>query len=110
MLRLMHPTGALPWRYQLLDFMRIGVPRVFDAAVYATAAHSTATMSATAANRVEISTTGGASWTMLGTDVTVGLDLGAFTPGQSKTIKVRVTVPTGPSREELIGIDFGEGA
>ena len=109
MLRLMHPNGALEWRYIPLDFVRIGVPRIVDCEVEATTAHASSTVAATAANRVEISDDNGSTFTPLGVDVTSGFDLGVFTPGQRKAIKLRVKIPTGPAREELVGIEFGVG-
>jgi hypothetical protein len=109
MLKLMHPSGAVEWRYVALDFMRIGVSRYIDVDVVATVAHATGLLACTAADRVEVSDDGGSSYTPLGVDVTNGFALGTFTPGQRKALKLKVTIPVGPSREEQIGLELGEG-
>jgi len=109
MLKIMHPDGAREWRYIALDHMRVGVHRLFDIDVVSTGAVAGGRLAATAANRVEVSDDGGATWTPLGTDITTGFDLGAFTPGQRKRLNARVTIPTGPAREEGVGFETGEG-
>jgi len=67
-------------------------------------------LATTVASRLQVSTNGGSSWTPLGTDVTAGVDLGAFTAGQRKAITLRVYIPAGTSaRLEELELILGEG-
>jgi hypothetical protein len=110
MLRLMHRNGSVEWRYIAVDWYVEGTEYVFDAAVEGTVAHATATMAASIADRLSVSINEGSSYTQLGTDIVNGYDLGAFTPGQRKNVKIKLYVAPGTGvREESIGIALGEG-
>lgn len=110
MLRITHPNGAIEWRRIPADWYVIGRPRYIPISVKATAAHATALLATTIANRVAISPAGSMSFTTLGTDVTAGYDLGSFTVGQKKDYILRVLVPAlTDTREEFYELKIGEG-
>jgi hypothetical protein len=110
MLKVMHPNGALEWRYIGVDWYLIGCTKLVPVAVVATKAHPTALLATTEANRLSISADGGASYTPLGTDVTAGYPLGAFSAGQRKDYVLKVVVPGGTTiREARWELEIGEG-
>jgi hypothetical protein len=109
MIKLMHPNGALEWKYIPLDWMLIGKPRIIDVHIVSDEVRLSVLVAATSENRLRISVDGGSTWNVLGIDIINGYDLGAFTPGQRKAAKIEAKIPVGPFREELVGLEFGEG-
>ena len=110
MLKVMHQNGSVEWRYIAVDWYVIGSPRYFLISVVATKAHPVALLATDEADRVYISDNGGASYTALGTDVTAGYDLGAFTPDQRKDYVLKVLVPPATDiREARWPLEIGEG-
>ena len=108
MLKLTAPDGSVEWRYIPIFNYRIGEIVIFDVAIVADRAHSTALLAVSKAARLSISADGGGTWTPLGTDVTEGYDLGSFTPWQKKPYKMKYETSQ-DIREELIGFLLGEG-
>jgi len=109
MLKVMHPKGAMEWRYIGVDWYVVGRARFIPIAIVATTAHASAKMATTEADRLAISTDG-ITYTALSTDITTGYDLGAFSPGQRKNYTLRVLVPPGTSmRAGHWLLEIGEG-
>jgi len=109
MLKVMHPNGALEWRYIGIDWYLVGTTRLVPIAIVATTAHASAKLATTEADRLAISTDG-ITYTPLDTDIMAGYDLGAFTPGQRKDYILRVLVPPGTNmRAGHWLLEIGEG-
>jgi nanoRNase/pAp phosphatase (c-di-AMP/oligoRNAs hydrolase) len=106
----MHQDGAIEWRYIPIDHLVKGKPRYVAISIVADAAHATAYLATTIANRLSISPDPVTTFTALGTDITSGFDLGAFTVGQRKDYIIKIDVGTGvDAREEFYGLEIGEG-
>ena len=92
------------------DFARVNVATIFDLEVVADAAHATAPLACDQAGWLHVSTNGGSSYTPVPTDVQAGVDLGSFTAGQRRAIKLKLLIPAATQvRQRSIGLLLGEG-
>ena len=110
MLYVTAPGGTHELRYLPVDWVRIDQPYVFDVDVVASEAHTVALFACSKALWLQVSTDAGASYDPVPTDTTVGVDLGSFTSGERKQIKLKVHIPAlTDARTELIELRLGVG-
>lgn len=110
MLQIRAVDAAFEIRRIPLDFVEIGSPYDVDLDIVATEEQLVALLSAGVAGWVEISTNGGSSWDPVPADIQSGFDLGSFTSGEKKRIRIRITVPGGTDlRTQVVDLNTGTG-
>lgn len=108
-LRVMHPDGALEWRYIVFDWYRIGSEYEVEISVVADKAYTNATIFTDVPNVLSISFDGGFTYDPIPDDELNGLNIGTFTPGQRKDARLKLYIASGPVRKADFKLGFGEG-
>jgi len=108
-LRLVAPDGTVEVRRVPLSWLQGSQTYTVALEVLATTVQSTAILACDTAGVLEASVAGG-GYTAVGTTFATGVDLGAFTAGERKTLTLRATAPAVSSaRTKLVNLLLGIG-
>jgi hypothetical protein len=103
-----HRGGTQPIRGHRLCFQQYDAATEILADAYSAAAVSEFKVWTDTASRMRVFVDGG--WVTVGDSFATAGDLGAFTAGQTKEIKIEITVPSGSgSRHEELPLNIGLG-